>query len=143
MEERISLEHHLVAIARAYAIAMNEIENRIFELAQADSRGLKDYFEEYRKLYQPVFLEYATGKKRVYGGQANSYGRPTRYDGINEETNGKTTLKSPNRAEVHFETANAFHAEYLFVLLKEAGVWKIDNVKYKWYHAPKWSPLTM
>lgn len=143
MEDNVSLEGYLIQIARTYAVKMNEIESRIFELAEADIESGKDYFDEYKKKYQPVFQQYATSKKRAYGGRADSYGRPTRYDGITEMIPGHATLKTKSRAEVYFETFNDFEAEYLFVLLKEDGEWKIDNVKYKWYRNPKWGALIM
>lgn len=143
MEDNASLEDHLVHIARTYAVKMNEIESRIFELAEADIESGKDYFDDYKKEYQPVFQQYATSKKRVYGGRADSYGQPTRYDGITATIPGKAILKTKGRAEIYFETGSDFEAEYLFVLLKEDDEWKIDNVKYKWYRNPKWGALIM
>jgi hypothetical protein len=103
----------------------------------------KKYFVAYKKQYNPVFQQYTTSKKRVYGGQANSYGRPTRYDGIVIETIGQVNLKSKSRAEVYFKTDSNVKAEYLFILLKESDSWKINNVKYKWFNNDKWKSLIM
>lgn len=137
------LETHLIHIARSYAVKMNEIEIRIFEIYENDKTGLTESFAAYKAQYDPVFQQYATSKRRVYGGQANSYGRPAKYDGITTETAARATVKSKSKAEVYFQTDNQFSAEYLFVLHKEGEEWKIDNVKYKWYNNEKWSPLIM
>lgn len=137
------LENHLIHIARSYAVKMNEIENQIFEIYQNDKTRLTESFAAYKAQYDPVFQQYATSKKRVYGGQANSYGRPTRYDGITAGTTAQATVKSKSKAEVYFQTDNQFSAEYLFVLHREGEEWKIDNVKYKWYNSEKWSALIM
>lgn len=137
------LENHLIHIARSYAVKMNEIENQIFETYENDKTRLTESFAAYKAQYDPVFQQYATSKKRVYGGQANSYGRPTRYDGITAGTTAQATVKSKSKAEVYFQTDNQFSAEYLFVLHREGEEWKIDNVKYKWYNSEKWSSLIM
>jgi NTF2 fold immunity protein len=143
MKKSTDIEKNIIQIAKEYAIKMNDIENRILELKENNSDNKIDYFEEYKKQYNPVFQHYSTNKKRVYRGQANSYGKPTKYDGINEETNGQISFKSSSKAEVYFKTNNVFKAEYLFVLLKESDVWKIDNVKFKWYNNEKWKSNIM
>ncbi|QQS03882.1 MAG: hypothetical protein IPK50_16500 [Fibrobacterota bacterium] len=122
---------------------MNELEIRIFETKDNYRANGVDIFEEFRKEYNPIFLRYATGKKRVYGGQANSFGKPTRYDGILIETDGQATLKSKTKAEVYFKTKNSFAAEYLFVLQKEDDEWRIDSVKHKRYNSEKWNKHIM
>jgi len=137
------LENHLIQVAQEYAIKMNEIENHIFETAQTDIEGKTDYFVAYGKLYNPVFQQYASNKKRVYGGKASSYGRPTQYDGIVAETIGQANLKTKNSAEIYFKTDNDFEAEYLFILHKESDNWKIDSVKCKWYNEEKWEQIIM
>lgn len=137
------IANQVIQIAKAYAIKMNEIENHISELQNSNTSGRTDFFAEFKALYHPVFQQYATSKKRVYGGQAESYGQPAKYDGIVAATIGQVNLKSASKAEVHFKTDNPFKAEYLFVLHKEGGDWKIDNVKYKWFNNEKWNPLIM
>lgn len=138
-----NVENEIIHIAQQFSIKMNEIETFIHESSNSNKDSETNYFDEYNKLYQPIFLEFATSKKRVYGGQANSFGKPTRYDGINSETIGIANVKSKNKAEVYFKTENMFKAEYLFVLHLESEAWKIDNVKYKWYNNEKWKPLIM
>ncbi|MCW3463020.1 RhsIA family immunity protein [Chitinophaga nivalis] len=142
-ENNADVENHLIQIAKAYATAMNELENQMMALQKNDQAGTIDYFAVYRKAYDPVFQQYATDKRRVYGGKATSYGYPPKYDGITAETAGQVNFKSKRKAEVYFKTANNFDAEYLFVLHKEGDDWKIDNVKYKWYNNEKWSSLIM
>lgn len=137
------LENHLIHIARSYAVKMNEIENQIYEMQENDKAGITDCFTAYKAQYDPVFQQYTTSKRRVYGGQANSFGRPTNYDGITATTTAQATVKSKSKAQVYFQTTNQFNAEYLFVLHREGDEWKIDNVKYKWYNSEKWSALIM
>ncbi|MBK9579444.1 MAG: hypothetical protein IPO40_20425 [Fibrobacteres bacterium] len=143
MEPNQALETHLIQIVKEFAIKMNELEIRIFETKDNHRANGVDIFEEFRKEYNPIFLRYATGKKRVYGGKANSFGKPTRYDGIMVETDGQATLKSKTKAEVYFKTKNSFAAEYLFVLQKEDDEWRIDNVKHKRYNNEKWNKHIM
>ncbi|MBK8804022.1 MAG: hypothetical protein IPN71_18595 [Fibrobacteres bacterium] len=118
MEPNQILETHLIQITKEFAIKMNELEIRIFETKDNYRADGVDIFEEFRKEYNPIFLRYATSKKRVYGGQANSFGKPTRYDGILIETDGQATLKSKTKAEVYFKTENSFAAEYLLCYKK-------------------------
>lgn len=143
IETNTDLGNYLIQIAKEYAVKMNELEKRICELDKNNVEDEMDVFEEYKKEYNPIFQQYATSKKRVYGGQADSYGTPPKYDGIEKETVGQVTLKSKIKAEVYFKINNAFDAEYLFVLHKETDDWKIDNVKYKWYNKEKWNKLIM
>ncbi|WP_160716892.1 NTF2 fold immunity protein [Chitinophaga solisilvae] len=142
-EINTALEHQLVQIARSFAVQMNEIEGRIFTLQQNDKEGKIDHFAVYREAYDPVFQQFTTDKRRVYGGQATSFGWPPKYDGITQETTGKAEIKSKSKAEVYFQTNNRCSAEYLFVLHRKADEWRIDNVKYKWFYNGKWSSLIM
>lgn len=137
------LEKFLIQRVKEFATKMNELEIRIFERKEEYKANGIDVFEEFRKEYDPIFLRYATSKKRVYGGQASSFGKPTRYDGIMFETEGQATLKSKTKAEVYFKTKNNFDAEYLFVLQKEGEEWMVDNVKHKRYNSEKWNKHIM
>lgn len=143
INENSQLEYQLIQIVKDFAIKMNEIENYIFESVKSNPRSDIDIFIEYKKLFNPVFKNYVTSKKRVIGGHANSYGRPTKYDGIVNETLGQVTLTSNCKAEIYFKTESNFKAEYLFTLYIEEDNWKIDNVKYKWFNKEKWKPLIM
>ena len=89
----------------------------------------------------PIFQKYCTNKKRSYGGKANSYGIPTKYDGIESYIEKKIDLKNKNRMEVYFKTNNQFKAEYLFVVLRSKKLWRIDSVKDKWYNKEKWNTI--
>ena len=140
MSEPVTAQH-LIGIALEYATAMNAIERDI--AAQSAANREEDFFPAFEARYRPVFEAYTTSKRRVWGGQADVYGTPSKFDGIETATESTATLKNKNRAEVYFKTDNVFKAEYLFVLLQEAGEWKIDNAKYRWYNAAKWSPLIL
>lgn len=134
--ETIELENHLIQLTLDYGSQMNELEKDICEKDEKDPTT--NYFDEYKKRYKPIFESYCTDKKRVYGGQANSFGIPTKYDGIEDAIEKSVLLKNKNRAEVYFKTNNDFKAEYLFVVLRKNDVWKIDSVKYRFYDKGNW-----
>ena len=133
------LQNELINSALEYATQMNTLELRFSKLD--DENPGTDYFPEYKEKYLGIFNKYCTNKKRSYGGQGDSYGEPAQYDGIEDSIEQKTELKTKSRAEVYFKTKNSFDAEYLFVLLKKSGEWKIDSAKYKWYKQEKWDTL--
>ncbi len=133
------LKIELINSVLEYATQMNTLELSFSKLD--DENPEKDYFPEYKKKYLHIFKKYCTDKKRSYGGQGDSYGEPAQYDGIENSIEQKTELKTKSRAEVYFKTKNSFDAEYLFVLLKKSGEWKIDSAKYKWYKQEKWKTL--
>jgi hypothetical protein len=134
-------EEQFICIALEYATTMNAIERDIKE--QSDAAPGVNFFSQFEVRYRPVFDAYTTSKRRVYGGHSLSYGIPTKFDGIENAVESTAILKNRNRVEVYFKTENAFKAKYLFVLLKESGEWKIDNVKYRWYEEAKWIPLIL
>ena len=134
-------EQQFICIALEYATVMNTIEHDIKK--QSDAAPGVDFFSQFEVRYRPVFDEYTTSKRRVYGGRSLSYGIPTKFAGIENAIESTATLKNRNLVEVYFKTENAFKAEYLFVLLKEAGEWKIDNAKYRWYDNEKWTPMIL
>ena len=133
------MEKHLADLVLEFASKMNAIEREIVELDEKNPD--EDYFDEYERKYLAIFREYCTDKKRTYGGNADSYGSPSKYDGIENFIEQKTTIKNKNRAEVYYKTNNDFEAEYLFVVLRKNGIWKIDNAKYKWYGNEKWQSM--
>lgn len=133
------MKSYLCAVALEYASTMNEIERDIS--AKSDANPETDFFPEYKERYLPVFNAYCSEKRRVYGGQADSYGSPPQYDGIEKYTEQRVELKTKSRAEAYFKT-NSYNgddqAEYLFVLLRKNGLWRIDSFKYSLYGF-KWS----
>ena len=98
---------------------------------------------KFKQRYLPIFETYCSDKQRVYGGQANSFGYPTKYDGIEMFVQQEVTLKNSNRAEVYFRTQNSFEAEYLFVLVRKKGLWRIDSAKVRWYNETKWDSMIL
>lgn len=138
------LKKYLLSMALYYGSKMNEIENHI-SLLDEQHRGEQGFniFDEFRKLYLPVFEAFASDKKRVCGGKANSFGSPSKYDGIENSTETSVTLKNKNRAEIYFKTNNNFDAEYLFVLVRKNNLWRIDNIKDRWYNNEKWDTTIM
>jgi hypothetical protein len=143
VEIDINLQNTIIQFAKDFALKMNAIEKRIVELDKNNTDGTIDCFAVYKKEYNPVFQQYTTTKKRAYGGQANSFGEPTKYDGIEKNTVGQLNPKTKSRVEVVFKTDNSVKAEYLFVVLKKKEGWRIDNAKYKWNNAPIWKSLIM
>jgi len=138
------LKEYLLSIALYYGSKMNEIENHIYKLSE-ENREKQDFddFSEFRKLYLPVFEAFASDKKRVYGGKADSFGYPSKYDGIENSIESSVSLKNKNRAEAYFKTTNNFDAEYLFVLVRKNNLWRIDNIKDRWYNSEKWGSVIM
>jgi hypothetical protein len=143
VEIDINLQNTIIQFAKDFALKMNAIEKRIVELDKNNTDGTIDCFAVYKKEYNPVFQQYTTTKKRAYGGQANSFGEPTKYDGIEKNTVGQLNPKTKSRVEVVFKTDNSVKAEYLFVVLKKKEGWRIDNAKYKWNNALIWKSLYM
>ncbi len=135
------LKKYLIALVVEYTSTMNEIENYVNKKSDAEPR--KDFFPEFRKRYLPIFDLYCSDKKRVYGGKANSYGIPTKFDGIENSSEQSVEIKNKNRAEAYFKTQNDFDAEYWFVLVRKNDVWRIDNAKYRWYGNEKWNPMIL
>ena len=133
-----STGQQLINLVLEYATAMNAIERDIY--AQSEAEPEEDFFPAFDVRYRPVFEAYTSKKRRVYGGKAVTFGQPVKFDGIETAIESTVTLKNKSRAEVYFKTVNTFKAEYLFVLLKEAGEWKIDNAKHRWYGDEKWNP---
>lgn len=125
------LEETIIELVLQYATQMNLIEDEAFKKQQD--------FLEYQAAYKTIFDKYTTEKKRVYGGNGDSYGNPTTYDGIENALESAVTFKTKSRAEVYFKTSNSFDAEYLFIVLFQKKEWKIDSYKYKWYNNEKWT----
>lgn len=138
------LKDYLLSMALYYGSRMNQIENHIYKLSEQNKgkQGFDD-FGEFRKLYLPVFESFASDKKRVYGGKANSYGFPSKYDGIENSIERTITLKNKNKAEIYFKTTNNFDAEYLFIIIRKNNKWRIDNIKDRWYGNEKWNSIIM
>lgn len=63
MEEK-ELKKYLIDFVLEFGSKMNELEREIVE--QDENNPGKDYFEEFRKKYLPIFEQYCSNKKRVY-----------------------------------------------------------------------------
>ncbi|MDU1904388.1 MAG: NTF2 fold immunity protein [Dysgonomonas sp.] len=135
------LKDYLISLPLVYGTLMNRIEDEIYQKTQQD-RSVS-YLPEFRQKYLPIFEAFASEKKRVYGGKANSYGFPSKYNGIENAVEKGVELKNKNRAEVYFRTENNFRAEYLFVLIRKNGAWRIDNAKRRWYGNTEWNSIIL
>lgn len=130
------LKGYLVELVYEYACKINALERDIFEKANANEEN--DYFPEFKERYEPIFTAFCTEKRRARGRFANAYGSPTRFDGIENALEKKVRSKAKSKAEIYFRTQNSFNAEYLFVVLEENGVWRIDGVRERWYNSRNW-----
>ncbi len=140
MEEK-ELKEYLEQMVLEYASQMNELELKYIEI---DGRNPDmDIISAYRKEYFPIFEKYCTDKERICGGKGSGFGSPPRYDSIENPVESNVEVKTESSAEVYFKTNNRFKAEYLFVVLKESGEWKIDAAKYKRYEKEKWDTLCL
>jgi hypothetical protein len=155
MNEHIS-EKELIEFVQAFAAKWNMYERDIFDKSEAEEKmpmfekveernawlqnhKRVDWFDEFGKLLTPLFEQYCTDKKRVYGGpDGRSFGFPAKFNGIENPIETQVTIKNKNRAEVYFKTKTSFKDEYLFVLLCKNGQWKIDNYKQRMYEEEKW-----
>lgn len=152
MDEQV-LKEHLIYIVMQYGKRWNEIENSIYELHEQEEAELKlkfpgndyyyakrtNWFNKFSDLTAPLFDEFCTDKKRVYGGKKiKSFGFPVKFNGIEKPSDISVVLKNKNRAEVYIKTGTNFSDEYLFILLKKSDLWKIDNYKNKRYGNEKW-----
>ena len=135
------LKDYLISLVLEYTSIMNKIESDIDSKSAEEPK--KDFFPEFKERYLPVFEKYCSDKRRVYGGQANSYGNPTKFDGIEKNIEKSVELKNKNRAEVYFKTDNDFDAEYLFIVLRKNGTWRIDSAKDRWYNNEKWKSVLL
>ena len=135
------LKNYLTSLVLEYASTMNKIEEEI--CLKEQNQPEKDFFPEFKKLYLPVFEKYCSEKRRIYGGKADSFGIPTKFDGIEKHTECSVDLKNKNRAEVYFKTDNDEDAEYLFVLFRKSNIWRIDNAKVRWYEEEKWDTVIL
>jgi hypothetical protein len=142
------LQDYLIGFVREFTVKRNTCETSCFEASQAakaaqpkfDNREdrfawLKEnpqtnWFDEFRKLLDPLYVAYVTDKKRVYGGTGgHSFGFPPKFTGMESPLESKVELKNKNRAEVYFRVESRFDNEYLFVVLRKADEWKIDSYK--------------
>lgn len=168
--DELELKKYLVEKVLAYGSKWNDFENYIYEQHIQERARLEeirererrkcttpeqrsnvqvqqgvDWFEEFTRLISPLFDEYCTDKKRVYGGKKQcSIGSPPKYRGIEAPLETNVELKSKNRAEVHIKVKPVMeleingYGEYLFVLLWKSKEWKIDSYKYKGSGWDKW-----
>lgn len=132
-ESEQDLKNYLKALVLEYAGTMNRIEMETFLKSESKEDSTSDLFEEYKAKYLPVFTAYCSDRKRVYGGKASAFGCPTQFDGIEEHVESDVVLKNANRAEVYFKTTNYQEAEYLFVVVRKKGLWRIDSAKERTY----------
>ena len=97
----------------------------------------------YKQQYEALFNKFCTIRKRVYGGPEGSISAryPSKFDGIHRNSPYTIIQKSKSRIEVVFEnilSVNSMKQDYMFVLLKKAGDWKIDSYKSKLPEQVKW-----
>ena len=135
------LKQYISSLVLEYASIMNKIEA---EICQKEEIGpQKDYFSEYKEKYIPIFNKYCSDKKRIYGGQATSYGTPTKFDGIENYIESRIEIKNKNRIEAYYKTNNGFDAEYLFIVFKKNNLCRIDNAKKRWYGKEEWRAIIL
>jgi ankyrin repeat protein len=105
------------AVVRGLIIAMNRFETEAPTSSSQDSL---------MAMLADVFARYCTDKKRTYGRQG-SYRTPPEYD-PDAEYLIRSTIINPRRAELVTRSDNS-RTEFLYVLQRKAGVWRVDNKK--------------
>ena len=154
--DKEKIERELIKIVQDFGTKWNIYEWDIFEKSNAEEKmpyfaqeenrvawlkehTLTNWFNEFSKLLKPLFEQYCTDKKRVYGGpKVKSFGFPSKFNGIENPIECKVDVKSRTRTEVYFKTETKFSDEYLFVLLYKNSQWKIDNYKNRRYGNKRW-----
>ena len=132
------LKDYLINFVQEFATKRNTYEKYVHE--QDETNHKIDWFDEFRKLLEPLYDTYVTDKKRAYGGAKEcSFGSPPKFDGIENPVETSVELKNKNRAEVYFKTESMFKDEYLFVVLQKANEWKIDSYKNRTLGREKWN----
>ncbi|MET3052364.1 NTF2 fold immunity protein [Pseudomonas alkylphenolica] len=148
------LTMYLAERVRCFAQRWNKIEQDIRDASQREEALLReqysgdeyhfvsrtDWFEKMAIQITPLFDAFCTDKQRVYGGKSpKSFGFPAKFNGIESPAELRVELKTKTRAEVYVKTSTSFEDEYLFVVLKKAGEWKIDGYKNRRYGDEKWA----
>lgn len=151
--DEAALKMHLVGRVRAFGEKWNLIENDIYTRSREEEQSLRaqypgieyhfasrsDWFTPFGERTAPLFDEYCTDKRRVYGGKnPGSFGFPSKFNGIDDPLDVNVEIKTKSRAEVYIKTPTQFKDEYLFVMLKKAGEWRIDSYKQRRYGHEKW-----
>ena len=152
--DEASLKSHLALHVSEFGAKWNSIERDIYagskkedgELRQKYpgieyhyAEGRTDWFAIFGERTAPLFDDYCTDKRRVYGGKnPGSFGFPAKFNGVESPTGVLVEIKTKSRAEVVIKTETSFQDEYLFVMLKKAGEWKIDSYKSRRYGNEKW-----
>jgi hypothetical protein len=142
------LKADLLKIVLEFTSKRNEAENYVWEQSDAQEKAIPaddyttervDWHHEFSKLLVPLFNTYCTDKRRVYGGtNGYAFGTPVTFDGVENAVSTAVELKNKSRAEVYIKTNTRCQDEYLFVLLRKADAWKIDNYKGRRYGEEKW-----
>lgn len=151
MMDEAQLKTYLAERVREFGEKWNEIENDIRQRHQEEDKTLRekypgdayhfqsgtDWFSSFGERIAPLFDEYCTDKHRVYGGKgARSFGFPTKFAGIEDPVLISVELKTGGTTMVVTQTA--FEDQYLVVVLKKAGEWRIDSYKARRYGDEKW-----
>lgn len=134
------LYDEVIKIITDFTRRMNIWETQMYYLdrIQQGSFVRQEYYEKYKDLdKQKLFDEYTkiiedtcTLRERVYGGkpESASYGKPPKYNGIDETTIVESTLMKPDRIEIIAKGGN-FPDQYIkFVLFKKNAKWRIDHL---------------
>ncbi len=153
MDER-ELKDRLIALVQSYGSQWNKCEAFIYDEYEKEDRDIKqkypgdqyhyaprtDWHARMSETIAPLFDEYCTDKRRVYGGKkVVSFGFPIKFNGIEDAIETSVELKNKNRAEIYFKTKTHLDDEYKFILLQKEGKWKIDSYKNRRYGNEKWS----
>ncbi|MBC3952033.1 MULTISPECIES: NTF2 fold immunity protein [Pseudomonas] len=151
--DEASLKSHLALRVSEFGAKWNEIERDVYAGHEKEDDELQetcpgieyhyaartDWFAIFGERTAPLFDDYCTDKRRVYGGKGpGSFGFPAKFNGVESPTEVLVEIKTKSRAEVVIKTETNFQDEYLFVMLKKAGEWKIDSYKARRYGNEKW-----
>lgn len=151
--DEISLKSYLALRVSEFGASWNSTERDIYARHQQEDETLRqthpgdeyhyvagtDWFERFGERIEPLFDHYCTDKRRVYGGKGpRSFGFPSKFNGIENPTDISVEIKTKSRAEVFVKTQTSFQDEYLFVMLKKAGEWRIDSYKSRRYGGESW-----
>ena len=98
-------------------------------------RGSDAFWDRTRSAQAEVFARWCTAKQRPYG-RRGAFSQPPECQPAHERIL-ETCLESPRRAAVYTQEGTGFKRKLRYVLLRQAGRWRIDNKKRE-DHAGKW-----
>ena len=135
----LKLMEEIVDLENSASKRLSEMEAEKVKLGLPRHRshpGYLDFMNEYREQYKALVSGLCTQKllDRPIGGSVQ---QPARYiDAVEGQVS--FTMKSAKKAMIVISNPERTRKKFRFVLVDDAGVWKIDEVRYGFGDKDKW-----